>query len=89
MRVTGDEVRDTWFLPGGGWWGGGSVPEYLASDVDGLLRRVAAELDAERPAGPLIENTVFRSGKGGRRMTSTPWTGSWTSSFSKTTAGPL
>jgi hypothetical protein len=28
--------------------------------VDDLLGRVAAELDAGRPAGPLIENATFR-----------------------------
>jgi DivIVA domain-containing protein len=50
--VTGDEVRDTWFLDTDGG--------YLAPDVDELLRRVAAELDAGRPAGPLIENATFR-----------------------------
>ena len=44
--VTGDEVRDTWFLHGGTWPRGGSYRGYLASDVDGLLRRVAAERDA-------------------------------------------
>jgi DivIVA domain-containing protein len=48
--VNGDEVRRTWFLDGG----------YAASEVDDLLRRVVAELDAGRPAGPLIENATFR-----------------------------
>jgi hypothetical protein len=57
--VTGDEVRDMWFMHGGGGYADG----YLASEVDGLLRRVAAELDAGRPAGPLIENTAFRTRK--------------------------
>jgi len=59
--VNGDEVRDTWFLR----------PEqqgYDVSEVDDLLRRVAAELDVGRPAGPLIENATFRrrhiSGRG-------------------------
>jgi DivIVA domain-containing protein len=33
--------------------------------VDDLLRRVAAELDAGRPAGPLIENATFKTS--GRR----------------------
>jgi len=55
--VTDGEVWDTWFMHGGG---------YLASDVDGLLSRVAAELDAGRPAGPLIENTTFRMGTGNK-----------------------
>lgn len=55
--VTGGEIQDTWFLDGG-------VTGYLASEVDELLRQVAAELDAGRPARPLIENTTFRSGRG-------------------------
>ena len=43
--MTGDKVRDTTFLrvP----WG------YDMAKVDDLLGRVAAELDAGRPAGPL------------------------------------
>jgi len=53
--VTDGEVGDTWFMHRGG---------YLATDVDDLLCRVAAELDAGRPAGPLIENATFRMGKG-------------------------
>jgi len=55
--VNGNEVRDTWFS--------GSPPRqrrgYDRSEVDELLRRVAAELDAGRPAGPLIENATFRT----------------------------
>ena len=58
--MNGDEVRNTWFMHGGG----GNVSNYLASDVDGLLCRVAAELDARRPAGPLIEMTTFRTATG-------------------------
>jgi hypothetical protein len=57
--VTGDEVRDTWFLE--------TNSGYLASDVDELLRRVAAELDAGRPGGPLIENATFQSTSGRRK----------------------
>jgi DivIVA domain-containing protein len=53
--VNGGEVRDTWFLRAGGGGHG-----YDESEVDALLRRVAAELDAGRPAGPLIENATFR-----------------------------
>jgi hypothetical protein len=64
--VNGDEIRDTWFLDGGSWWGSGACDGYLASEVDDVLRRVAAELDAGRPAGPLIENAMFRLGKGRR-----------------------
>lgn len=62
--VTGAEIRDTWFLDGGSFWRRGNVLGYLASEVDELLRQVAAELDAGRPARPLIENTTFRSGRG-------------------------
>ena len=45
--VNGDEVRDTWFLRSSIWrsYGGGFIG-YAASEVDDLLRRVAAELDA-------------------------------------------
>jgi DivIVA domain-containing protein len=56
--VNGDEVRNVRF----GSWDG-----YDASQVDDLLRRLAVELDAGRPAGPLIENATFRtSWKAGR-----------------------
>jgi DivIVA domain-containing protein len=50
--VNSDEVRATRFVR--------SASGYDASQVDGLLGRVAAELDAGRPAGPLIENAKFR-----------------------------
>jgi hypothetical protein len=55
--VNGDVVRNTWFLRSS-WWR--SITGYAAPEVDDLLGRVAAELDAGRPAGPLIENTTFR-----------------------------
>jgi hypothetical protein len=83
LSVNGDEVRDTWFLRcgwRGGWayaqhqldtkllrspretgWG------YAASEVDDLLRRIAVELDAGRPAGPLIEKATFRRKATSRR----------------------
>jgi DivIVA domain-containing protein len=61
--MNGDEVRDTWFLRGGSQTSG-----YDASEVDDLLRRVAAELDAGRLVGPLIENAAFR---GRRRVRKT------------------
>jgi DivIVA domain-containing protein len=48
--VNGDKVRDVRFF-------GGS---YDAGQVDDLLRRIAAELDAGRPAGPLIASARFR-----------------------------
>jgi DivIVA domain-containing protein len=53
--VNADEIRDVRFLSGGG---------YDASQVDELLRRVAVELDAGRPVGPLIANATFRPGQG-------------------------
>ena len=55
--VNGDVVRDTWFLRNS-WLQGRAG--YEAPEVDDLLRRVAAELDTGRPAGPLIENATFR-----------------------------
>lgn len=53
--MNGDEVRDTWFLRGGSQYNG-----YDASEVDDLLLRVAAELDAGCSPGPLIEHVEFR-----------------------------
>src|SRR5215468_9953220 len=49
--LTGDEVRNVRFSRGG---------VYDASDVNALLDRIATELDAGRPAGPLIANATFR-----------------------------
>ena len=49
--MNGDEVRAVRFLAGYG---------YDAPQVDDLLRRLAAELDAGRPGGPLIANATFR-----------------------------
>ena len=48
--MNGDDVRDIKFRRG----------SYDASQVDDLLRRVAIELDAGRPVGPLIANARFR-----------------------------
>ena len=48
--VNGDEVRGTWFFRRESLWG------YDAPAVDDLLARVASELDAARPASPLVEN---------------------------------
>jgi DivIVA domain-containing protein len=50
--VNGDEVRNVRFPQGMG---------YRAADVDDLLTRLAAVLDAGRPAGPLIANAAFRT----------------------------
>jgi DivIVA domain-containing protein len=49
--VTGDEVRNVKFSSGGMY----DVPQ-----VNDLLERIAAELDAGRPARPLIENAAFQ-----------------------------
>jgi DivIVA domain-containing protein len=51
--VTGDKIRDTTFLT--------VVRGYDVAQVDDLLRRVAGELDAGRPAEPLIKNAIFRT----------------------------
>jgi hypothetical protein len=50
--VAGDEIRDTTFLIIGGG--------YDMAQVDDLLRRIAVELDAERPIELLIKNVSFR-----------------------------
>ena len=58
--VTGDEVRDSSFvLPRGKFARG-----YDAVEVDELLRRIAAEVDAGRPVGPMIEKAQFRARSG-------------------------
>ncbi len=51
--MTGDEVRDTTFMI--------ARNGYDVAQVDGLLRRVAAEIDADRPVEPLIKNATFRT----------------------------
>jgi DivIVA domain-containing protein len=48
--VNGDEVRNVKFGDG----------LYSAAEVNDVLERVAAELDAGRPAGPLIARAMFR-----------------------------
>ncbi len=65
--VNGDEVRDTWFLRRRGREG------YDASEVDDLLDRVAAELDAGRPAGPLIEKATFPKKRKGYDVDAVDW----------------
>jgi DivIVA domain-containing protein len=67
-RVNGDEVRGTSFMLRGGG--------YNVSEVDDLLGRVAAELDAGRPARPLIESAKFRRSilvKGGYDVDAVDW----------------
>jgi DivIVA domain-containing protein len=63
--MNGDEVRDAWFLrrPKG----------YDASEVDDLLDRVAAELDAGRPVGPLIETATFQKKNEGYDIDAVDW----------------
>jgi DivIVA domain-containing protein len=56
--VNGDEVRNVEFYGG----------PYSAAEVDDLLERVAAELDAGRPAGPLIARAMFRERLTGRSI---------------------
>jgi len=51
--VNGDEVRAVSFNTR-------AVEAYRAREVDDLLRRVAAELDAGRPVGQLIKNATLR-----------------------------
>ena len=53
MPVSGDEIRNVRFIRAAG---------YDASQVKDLLNRIVAELDAGRPAGPLIANAAFRKG---------------------------
>jgi hypothetical protein len=52
--VNGDELRFVRLTRFTG------ITGYDASEVDDLLLRIAAELDAGRPAGPLIANAAFR-----------------------------
>jgi len=61
--VNGGQVRDTWFCPPGKW----GVTGYDARQVDDLLCRVAAELDAGGSARPLIQNVTFGYTGHGRR----------------------
>ena len=52
--MNGDEVRNVEFSEG----------DYDASQVNELLERIAAELDAGRPTRPLIANATFRMVRG-------------------------
>jgi DivIVA domain-containing protein len=51
--VNGEQVRDARFLTGD------LYNAYDQAKVDDLLRRIAVELDAGRPAGPLIAGATF------------------------------
>jgi DivIVA domain-containing protein len=62
--VNADEIRYVRFLSGAG---------YDATQVDELLRRIAVELDAARPIGPLIANATFRPGRPGYEIDAVDW----------------
>ena len=62
--MNGDEVRGVRLESGSG---------HDASQVDDLLRRIAAELDAGRRVGPLIENATFRLGQPGYEIDAVDW----------------
>lgn len=64
--MNGDDIRHARFARP--TWGG-----YDASQVDDLLRRIAVELDAGRPAGPLIANAAFRSRNTGFDSNAVSW----------------
>ena len=49
--MTSNEVHDTWFQR--------NLGGYASSEVDDLLRLVAAEQDLGQPVGPLIQDTTF------------------------------
>jgi DivIVA domain-containing protein len=61
--VNGDEVRDVRFTRGG----------YDAGQVDELLGRIAVDLDAGRPAGPLIANATFGEAMWGFDINAVDW----------------
>jgi hypothetical protein len=64
--VKGDDVRGVKFPQCRGG--------YRAADIDELLNCIAAELDAGRPAGPLIANaTIHWSSFGGYDVAAVDW----------------
>ena len=66
--MNGDQVRDTWFyLPPG------PVLGYDPRQVDDLLRRVAAELDAGCSARPAVENATLGLQPGGYDIDAVDW----------------
>lgn len=73
--MNGDEVRNVKFSSG----------TYDASQVNDLLERIAAELDAGRPAGRSSRKRRSKSGSSGAAMTPAPSTGSLTSCGAKRT----
>jgi DivIVA domain-containing protein len=69
--VNGDWVRDTAFLGPTG----NLTRTYDVAEVDKLLGRIAAELDAGRQVGSLIQNAAFRTrmGKRGYDVDAVDW----------------
>ena len=63
--MTGDEVRDTTFLIVDHGWN--------VAQVDDLLRRVAAEIDAGQPVIPLLDSTTLRRDKYGYDAEAVYW----------------
>ena len=74
--MNGDEVRGVRFPRGGGWRPArrsAAVAGYDASQVDDLLRRIAVELDAGRPARPLIMSATFQLADVGYEVDAVDW----------------
>jgi DivIVA domain-containing protein len=69
--VNGDGIRDTTFIGPTG----NLRRAYDVADVDEVLGRIAAELDAGRQVGSLIENATFRTrmGKQGYDVEAVDW----------------
>jgi len=71
LPVNGDGVRDTTFIGPTG----NLTRAYDVAEVDELLGRVAAELDAGRQVGSVLENAAFRTrmGKQGYDVEAVDW----------------
>ena len=63
--MTGEQVRDTTFVI--------RRRGYDVTEVDDLLRSVAAELDAGRPIEPLVRNVTFRTRWNGYEIAAVDW----------------
>jgi DivIVA domain-containing protein len=68
--VTGDQVRNTTFATRTSFSAGSG---YNTAEVDDLLRHIADELDAGRPAEPLIRNAAFRKQSNGYDIGAVDW----------------
>jgi DivIVA domain-containing protein len=75
VAMTGDEIRDIWFSTTNTSFFTGATTNvgYDGSEVDDLLRRVAAELDADKTAGPLIESATFQKPYAGYDIDAVDW----------------